>query len=68
MKLAAGLWHWQVPDNIAGGGKEGELGRKHSRVNFLGVSMVASYIAILLSVFNVVKTNSTLEVIKNPSD
>ncbi|KAK2634084.1 hypothetical protein Ddye_028876 [Dipteronia dyeriana] len=46
----------------------GELGRKRSRVNFLRVSMVASSIAILLSVFSVVKTNSTLEVIKNPSD
>ncbi|KAK1571050.1 hypothetical protein Q3G72_011173 [Acer saccharum] len=46
----------------------GELGRKRSRVNFLRVSMVTSSIAILLSVFSVVKTNSTLEVIKNPSD
>ncbi|KAH7557435.1 hypothetical protein ACOSP7_027212 [Xanthoceras sorbifolium] len=46
----------------------GELGRKRSRVNFLRVFMVASSIAILVSVFSVVKTNSALEVIKNPSD
>ncbi|KAK3220970.1 hypothetical protein Dsin_014940 [Dipteronia sinensis] len=46
----------------------GELGRKHSRVNFLRVSMVASSMAILISVFIVVKTNSALEVSKNPID
>ncbi|TXG70720.1 hypothetical protein EZV62_005655 [Acer yangbiense] len=46
----------------------GDLGRKRSRVNFLRVSMVASSMAILISVFSVVKTNSALEVIKNPID
>ncbi|KAK0595103.1 hypothetical protein LWI29_003620 [Acer saccharum] len=48
--------------------EEGDLGRKRSRVNFLRVSMVASSMAILISVFSVVKTNSALEVIKNPID
>ncbi|KAK2653565.1 hypothetical protein Ddye_013421 [Dipteronia dyeriana] len=46
----------------------GELGRKRCRVNFLRFSMVASSIAILLSVFSVFNTDSALEVIKNPSD
>ncbi|KAH9678325.1 Jagunal-like protein [Citrus sinensis] len=45
----------------------GELGRKRSRVSLLRVCVVASSIAVLLSVFSVVRTNSILEVINNPS-
>ncbi|KAJ0042609.1 hypothetical protein Pint_17245 [Pistacia integerrima] len=46
----------------------GELGRKRSKINFLRVCMLGSSIAILLSIFCVVKANSILEVIRNPSD
>ncbi|KAJ4706199.1 protein jagunal-like 1-like [Melia azedarach] len=46
----------------------GELGRKRSRVSFLRVGMVASSIAILLSVFCIIKNNSVLEVINNATN
>ncbi|KAJ4706206.1 Protein jagunal [Melia azedarach] len=46
----------------------GELGRKHSWVSLLRVCMVASSIAIFLSVFCVIKNSTMLEVINNPSN
>ncbi|KAF3445178.1 hypothetical protein FNV43_RR14872 [Rhamnella rubrinervis] len=45
----------------------GELGRRHSRVSLLKVYMVASCIALYISVLGVAKSTLTLEVIKNPS-
>ncbi|XP_044467487.1 uncharacterized protein LOC123197313 [Mangifera indica] len=46
----------------------GEIGRKQSKISLLRVCMLGSSIAILLSIFCVVKAKSILEVIKIPSD
>ncbi|KAJ9139998.1 hypothetical protein P3X46_030686 [Hevea brasiliensis] len=46
----------------------GELGRRRSRVGFLRVYIIMSSIAILLSVFCAISSNSTLEVFWYLSD
>ncbi|EEF51538.1 uncharacterized protein LOC8266057 [Ricinus communis] len=45
----------------------GELGRRRSRVSFLRVYIITSFIALLLSIFCATASNSTLEVIQNLS-